>query len=149
MGTCASRRGFLLIVIALALGVLIFPFGARAESMQAVSPVISYSPSSSAYASRRSWYGENFILFGSRTTTARFFDGNSLGIELVATCAEPNATFSISLRKGAQMLGVAMLRANGFVRAEWPNVGPGNYQFVFQNDTGLSITCQNVAMFSW
>lgn len=99
--------------------------------------------------SDRSWYGGRVSFSINASTNIRYFDGNSVGIEVQASCPTPGS-FTVSLYRGNALISTASLKRNGFSRAEWRNVGPGSYRFVFRKSPdGSTVACSNVAMFSW
>lgn len=97
----------------------------------------------------RSWYGEEIAFSVTARTALRYFDGSSVGIEVFASCPVAGS-FTVQLYRGNTYVGIAYLNRNGFSRAEWTNIGSGSYRFVFSKSLdGSTVTCSDVAMFSW
>lgn len=105
-----------------------------------------------------SWYGSELQFVTELAGTPRWYDGNSIGIEMTCSAiteGQLDTHFSVELWRGENTsngtyIGSAALWRNGFSRAEWTNVGSGQYffRFVKAND-GIWVTSNDVAMFSW
>lgn len=148
MSVMVTRRDFLASTGTIIVGCLSAPAGAFAQVANEVTPLITYEPSLPA-PSDRSWYGDSFQFQTSYITRENYYDGNNVGIELDAT-ASATVPFQITLLKGGGVVSTARLNTGGFVRAEWPGVGSGMYSFRFTSSgQRLTISCRNVAMFSW
>lgn len=111
---------------------------------------VSYEPATEAFfAQARSWYGTSFSFTAKHYSSTHYFDGNNVGIEM--NCSAPRSgSFSVHLYRGGSLVGTAQLNRNGFAKADWTNVGPGNYTFHFiKANDGTTVSCSNVAMYSW
>ncbi|MBM6688827.1 hypothetical protein H6A35_08120 [Collinsella tanakaei] len=99
-----------------------------------------------------SWYGESFsISYGKKQTATKYFDGSNIGIEL--TCSAPIAgVFRVSLvsSTGVEM-GARSISYQGYTNVSWLNVPAGRYYFLFtkQSDPHITVTADQLAMFSW
>lgn len=90
-----------------------------------------------------------FALLTSKSLNAEHFSGQNMGVELTAQ-SPSSGTFTVKLYRGASYIGSATLKRNGCSRAEWTNVGPGIYRFVFSKpNDGKVVTCTGVRTFSW
>lgn len=91
----------------------------------------------------------SFALLTSKSLTAEHFSGQNMGVELTAQ-SPSSGTFTVKLYRGTSYIGSATLKRNGYSRAEWTNVGPGVYRFVFsKTNDGKVVTCTGVRTFSW
>lgn len=104
----------------------------------------------------RSWYGQTLSLLSRQETGTSYYDGNNVGIELDASCPVDGffdvALYRVDARNSrvTSFIGSASFKRNGFTKATWQNVGPGNYKFVFsKSNDGAVVTSSNVATYSW
>lgn len=102
----------------------------------------------------RSWYGTSFTFSSNLRLGAHYYDGSNVGIEMTCSSSQPSGTFSVRLYRlsGATptFIGNASFKQNGFNKATWSNVGAGTYYFVLSKaGDGISVTCSEVAMYSW
>lgn len=101
-----------------------------------------------------SWYGGTLSFATEATGATRYYDGNSVGIEMTTVSQTVGATdthFSVELHRGdGTYVGSAALARNGRTRAVWTNVNSGYYYFKFvKASDGIWVTSSDVAMFSW
>lgn len=100
----------------------------------------------------RSWYGRKLSLASRQVIGPNSFDGNSVGIEMTASCPK-NGTFTVTLYRmnpSKQRIGSATFKRNGFTKAVWEGVGSGNYLFeCTKSPDGAMVTSKDVAVYSW
>lgn len=97
----------------------------------------------------RSWYGDSFSFKDySCWILPRYYDGNNVGIEMNTQCSA-SGSFSISLYKGSTLIGTSYQSLNGFVKADWTNVGSGYFRFLLTKSCDAELSCTNVALYSW
>lgn len=127
------------------------PGQAYADDVMAGYPEahVSTKADASGRLGERSWYGGMISFSTQGSTNQHYYDGNNVGIEVSASC-QVSGTFTVSLYRNGIFISSASLRRNGFSRAEWNNVGPGSYRFIFsKSNDGATVTCSDIAMFSW
>lgn len=106
------------------------------------------SDTGSLDANARSWYGTSFSFSRRYSIPYHYFDGNNVGIEMDCS-SKGSGSFSVSLYRNGLLIGTAEFNRNGFTKAVWTNVGPGNYSFELVKTDSASVKCSNVAMYSW
>lgn len=133
---------------------LLWPNTALASDISDVDftkAIVSYNKNESIQIlSTNSWYSSSLYLNSRSTIGQRYFDGNHVGIEMTAQCAN-DGVFTVSLyRSNGSLIGSATFRRNGFTKATWLNVGSGNYFFVCENNyDGKTIFSSDVQTYSW
>lgn len=148
-----KKIGVMLGSVAALISCLCMPKAAFAQAIGSPGIVtrVSHAPQSSISLQARSWYGTRFSFASTYSTGSYSFDGNSVGIEMNCS-ATGGGVFSVSLVNAStgHIVGSATFQRNGFNKADWTNVGPGRYRFMFSKAAdGVVVSCSNVAMFSW
>lgn len=154
MASCADvRSGKLMPGLLIALLFLltpIFPIKAWATGGE-VEISVTYDDSNSGVTAC-SWFGEPLTLNSYERFGRYTFDGSNVGLELTSSCAK-SGFFTVTLLRVSDAstvrIGSASLKSNGFTKATWSNVGPGQYMFEFRSNLGSLITAPTVAMYSW
>lgn len=163
MNEASHRRslildGILVIIVAMAVTLIPAQYVQAAESCggPCASSANQSLGATSSNSVNRSWYGQTLSLLSRQETGASYYDGNNVGIELDASCPVDGffdvALYRVDARNSrvTSFIGSASFKRNGFTKATWQNVGPGNYKFVFsKSNDGAVVTSSNVATYSW
>lgn len=127
----------------------------------AVTPTISYDNVSLSQhlAKAKDSYTSTLTLGVERYTgKTRYYSGNTVGISMTASSSGSGSAcdnyFSVELHRSHwpfnDYVGSAGFKRDGYSSAEWNNVGPGDYYFVFVKcNDAKTITSNNVKMYSY
>lgn len=126
-----------------------------------VTPTISYDNNSLSQhlAKAKDSYSSTLTFSVKRHTgITRKYSGNTVGISMTASSSGSGSAcdnyFSVELHRAHwpfnDYVGSAGFKRDGYSSAEWNNVGPGDYYFVFVKcDDTKTITSGNVRMYSY
>lgn len=161
-----SRRAFLVAGLGLPLLASSLPRAAFAEevhpgsnatpSSQPIEPIVTYERENEPVPYGNIYYSTLSFNQTSLTGATRYYSGRNISIEMDAYTTGNNPCdnyFSVELHRAdfpfSTQIGSAGFKRNGYSKATWPNMEPGNYFFRFVKCAdSVTIKSNNVRMWS-